>query len=300
MSLVNQIRNRLVTSYHHAHFNRVARGVLKTRPLRAGDLPFVTLSMVQHRDVLAYLVAIKTFAHHAPSARVVVVCDPTITLEDRACLKQHVPHIELREAVEFRHSAIPVGGTWERLSAITTYVNEAYVVQLDADTVCTAPLIEVCNAVQQGHGFVLGEVAEQRILSLAETAKNSENWSDRHIQAVAEKTMESVLGDRLYIRGCSGFTGFPSGSSLRTKMLDFSSKMAGRIGARWSEWGTEQVASNFLVANSLGTQILPFPKYSTPPKDRHDVAFHHYIGHIRFRDSRYANAAELALRQLQT
>jgi hypothetical protein len=296
VSIFERVTNRLRVSYFRGQFNRAAAEVLKTKPLTRGVRPFIALSMVQHRDVVPYLIAIKSFAHFVPPERVVVVCDPSITNEDRVTFKRHIPHVELRDAVEFRHPKIPTGGCWERLSAISQYSSSGYVIQLDADTVTTSPLPEVFDAVKERTGFVLGEERDQKPMTLLGTAFNAKEWSDQHVQAVAEKSMAQVLRqDALYIRGCAGFTGFPSSLTLREELLHFSQSMWSHIGSRWSEWGTEQVASNYLVANSAGVSILPFPKYSTPYEVNEHIAFHHYIGHVRYKNSKYAKAAKAAI-----
>lgn len=244
--------------------------------------------MVQHCDVLAYLLALKTFAARFASARVVVVCDPSITDEDKAIMKAHVPFIEFRQALEFHQPELPVGGTWERLTAICEYAKDSYVVQLDADTVTLGDIPEVARCVAEQRPFVLGERPNQCLVTLAEAAEHSKDWSDRHIQALAEKRMASILSpDLLYVRGCSGFTGFPMNCTMQADLLQFSTKLAKALGARWNEWGTEQITSNFLAAN-LGALVLPFPKYSTPEDNDPAVAFRHYIGSIRFKSGRYA------------
>lgn len=296
MRLFERVTNRLRVSYFRGQFNRMASEVLKTSPLNPGELPFTALSMVQQRDVVPYLVAIKSFAKFVPPQRIVIICDPSITNEDRATFRRHIPHVELRNAIEFRHSSIPAGGCWERLSAISEYLSSGYVVQLDADTVTTLPLPEVIAAVQKSAGFVLGEEKDQRPMTLAGTALNAKDWSDQHVQSVAEKSMVQVLRqDALYIRGCAGFTGFPRNEMFREELFHFSKSMWNHLGTRWSEWGTEQVASNYLVANSTDVSILPFPKYSTPDDSSEQIAFHHYIGHVRYRNSMYTKAAAAAI-----
>ena len=75
------------------------RRMLDTPPLvTSADGPTV-LSMVHHRDVLPYLLAIKSFVRHVPSSRIVVIADPTITTFDRTVLSQHIPALDLRDAV---------------------------------------------------------------------------------------------------------------------------------------------------------------------------------------------------------
>ena len=38
--------------------------------------------------------------------------------------------------------------------------------------------------------------------------------------------------------------------------------MTAELGSRWTEWGTEQVTSNYVVANSPEAMVLPYPKYA--------------------------------------
>ena len=78
MRILKKIGQRLRRDYFRAAYARAARGVLRTSALAAGSEPFTLLSMVHQRDVVPYLVAVKSFARFANPRRVVVVCDPTI------------------------------------------------------------------------------------------------------------------------------------------------------------------------------------------------------------------------------
>jgi len=301
MSLVNRAVQRFKRDYFRWKYHRVARGILGTRPLTRGELPFTLLSMVHQRDVSSYLVAVKSFAHFLNPVRIVVVCDPSIGPEDRATLKQHLPHVDLREAHEFVHPDIPRGGTWERLFAISGYAQDSYVVQLDADTLTVRPVPEVLESIRANTGFVLGEMPHTPVRSLAETRANALPWvqedPDPHVQALAEIEMVNVglPADACYIRGCSGFTGFPRSDAMRDMMTDFSRRMTGKLGGDWKRWGTEQVTSNYLVSNAAGTQPLPFPKYGTPDVADTDTAFYHFIGSMRFINSKYETTSRHAL-----
>lgn len=281
-------------------YERVVKGVLDTPPLQPGKLPFIALSMVHQRDVLPYLVAIKSFAKQANPQRVVIVCDPTIGDKERQIFKKHVPHVELRDAAEFRIPDIPVGGTWERLSAISEYVKNTYTVQLDADTITVAPIPDVVEAVGNSRGFVIGEDPGQPLLTLDDAATLSKDWNDKHIQAYSEKRMiEAGLSMNLYVRGCSGFTGFPVDVGMNGKMIDFSRKMRAVTQLRWGEWGTEQITSNYLVANSNDAKVLPFPAYRTPRGTLTDVRFAHFIGYVRFANDLYRQATRRTIKMLQ-
>jgi len=291
MNLFKRVHKRLSTDFYRAQYMRTVTGVLNTPRVEPGTSEFLLLSMVHHRDVLSYLVAAKSFLKHAPAQRVVVVCDPSITDADRAIFTEQIPHIELRKADEFTHPNIPRGGTWERLFAISEYTKTSYVVQLDADTITTQAVPEVVRSIQMQRGFVLGEMADQTVEPLAVTSARASTWLNGkpHIQASVEAAMAGLPfpDQAMYVRGCSGFCGFPVGPSMRDNLLGFSKIMMGKFGSRWAEWGTEQITSNYLVANYPGTQVLPFPKYSTPDVANESSAFVHFIGSLRFVSSKY-------------
>ncbi|GAC1406672.1 MAG: hypothetical protein NVSMB6_03230 [Burkholderiaceae bacterium] len=304
MDLLHSLIPRVRREYFKHHYLKAARKVLETGPCKAGKLPFLLLSMVQKSDVISYLVAFKSFAWHANPQRVVIVCDHSIDDTDRAILLKHIPHAELRDAIEFAYERVPTGGTWERLVAISTYVTDHYVVQIDADTVTAGPIPEVVDAVCNGYGFVLGETAGQRAMSLAQTRELALGFDthDNHVQDVAELKMAELglPSSELYIRGCSGFTGFPKHNGMLSRMSNYSSQMARLVGPRWVTWGTEQVTSNYLVANLPGTQILPVPKYAAANLADCQTAFFHFLGYVRFVNSKYENTSRYVIRVFDT
>jgi hypothetical protein len=299
MSLVQRVLHRVRRDYFRWQYQKVATEVLSTRPVEQGDLPFALLSMVHKRDVNSYLVAVKSFTHFLNPARIVVVCDPSIDQEDRAVLKRHLPHVELREAHEFTHPDIPRGGTWERLFAISEYARDSYVIQLDADTLTVQPIPEVLEAVRTRTGFVLGEVEDTPIRALPAVREHAlpKLKPGAHIQTITEAEMVNVglPPSARYVRGCSGFTGFPPSQTMRDELTDFSRRMTAKLGTDWKRWGTEQVTSNYLVANATGTRSLPFPKYGTPDCATSATAFYHFIGSMRFINNKYKTTSRQAI-----
>ena len=299
--LGQRLHARLRRDWHRLSFERAVRGVQQCAPLARGPLPLIVLSMVQSRDTLPYLLALFSFTRYLNPARVVVVCDPSMTAADLQTLKTMVPHIELRRAEEFRHPALPVGGCWERLSAVTEYAASNYVIQLDADTVTRSAIDEVRQAVLASSSFVLGERPQQRVTTLEEAQAFATPWQKPglHIQGVAEYVLpRAALSGSRYVRGCAGFTGFHRTTGLRERLIEFSDQLRQLTGARWTEWGTEQVASNYLVANLDGTTVLPFPDYGTPDQLAADPRFVHFIGSQRFETGHYAEIAGQVIREL--
>jgi len=302
MSIVNRIIQRLKRDYFRSRHSKAIQEVLATPPVARGSLPFLLLSMVHTRDIHSYLVALKSFVHFTNPERIVVVCDPSVTDADQALLRQQVPHIELRHADEFVHPDIPRGGVWERLYAISGFVRDHYVVQLDADTVTVQPIAEVLEGIKSGTGFVLADLPDTPLRQLPAVREHALGWlkPGAHIQTIAESEMANIglPQDVLYVRGCAGFTGFPRSETMRDTMVDFSRRMTAKLGDDWKRWGTEQVTSNFLVANANGTRALPFPKYGTPDAATGETAFYHFIGSMRFINGKYEATSRTAIRML--
>jgi hypothetical protein len=284
-------------------FNVTVRGIESTPVVRAGPAPITVLSMVQKRDVRSYLLALKSFCHRVPAARVVVVADPTLDAGCRSVLVQHVPHIVFREAREFQHPAIPKGGCWERLAAIAHYVAEGYVVQLDADTVTLGPLGAVSAAVRDNVAFTLGTEDSHAIVSCEEisTWARARLKPDSHIQVVAESELARIEGaDELrYVRGCAGFAGYPQRSFDPQRLYTLSERMRRLMPQKWDLWGSEQFASNVLVASMPGARILPHPAYCAPDQRRADCVFLHFIGYARYTTTLYAAVARRLTRELK-
>lgn len=304
-TLGNRLYERLRLAIIRGRFHQAIQRIYATSPLVQGSNPFIVLSMVQHKDIAAYLVAIKSFALHLNPEKIVIICDESITPDDEVLLKRHIPHAVLHKIAAFLHPKLPNGGTcWERLHALTTYAAKEYVVQLDADTVTLAALPEVEAAIKYRQGFVLNgylpgdddDEPATAIVPLEQASRYAHRWSPQHVQALAEQQLNNAgLTGNQYVRGCAGFTGFPPDPALCEKLVEFSNKMEQLLGSRWREWGTEQVASNYLVANAADAQLLPLPKYSAPGNslDGHD--FIHFIGSCRFVNRNYENAVKKAI-----
>jgi len=288
---------KLKDRLRRARFAWRVQDILNTPPVVMGDraAPMV-LSQLQHKDVLMYLAALKSFAMRLPPRAVHVVDDGSLTTRDRGLLTRHVPGMEFHALADCREPGLPNGGTWERLIAIARLSQSHYVIQLDADTLAVGPVDEVADAVRDGRAFTIGTWDGQEIEAASETAERARVLSTKqpspHVQVVAEANLDRLRSPEAlkYVRGCSGFSGFPSGPGKIEMMRSLSSQMQRLIGDRWRDWGSEQVMSNLLVANQSVAQVLPHPDYTDcekmqPGKTR----FVHFIGTCRFRGMRYAD-----------
>ena len=138
-------------------FNRAAIGILATPPVTLnGDLAVTVLSQLQHKDLLLYLIALKSFSRYIPMQQVVVINDGSLTRNDRSILQSHVNGIQIRNAAEFRAKSCPQGGCWERLLAIAKFSQHGYVIQLDADTITLGTPDDVVKNIADGYSFTIG------------------------------------------------------------------------------------------------------------------------------------------------
>ncbi|MEW5965704.1 MAG: hypothetical protein AB1720_01690 [Pseudomonadota bacterium] len=276
-------------------FDRGIRGILGLPPLRLDEdgMGPAVLSQLQHKDVLMYLAAVKSFACRLPPAEVHVVDDGSLTNEDRALLSDHIPELRFHALADFRLAGLPQGGTWERLIAIARLSETRYVIQLDADTLTLAPIPEVEAATRNGAAFTIGTWDQQQIEPMLERASEAKKHlaGDRpHVQVLAEANFSRLQNAATlrYVRGCSGFAGFSPGAGKLELMRELSGRMQSLIGDRWLEWGSEQVMSNLVVANQPDAIVLPHPEFADCERIRPGTTrFVHFIGTCRFRSGRY-------------
>lgn len=295
MASINSLLDKARTVLNRRRFDKALEQIARSSPIATGNDPFTVLSMVHHRDVESYLLAIKSFCRFFSPRRIVVVCDPSICEKDRRHIANHVCGINFVLAEDYQIDGMPKGGCWERLIAISEFAQSDYVIQLDADTVTLADMPEVKNAVAQGESFVLATEDDQNFVSCAEASAwaKPRAESGEHIQILGEASMDRLpnFETSRYVRGCAGFSGFARNSFNRDQLKSFSDSMSTILGDKWSAWGTEQFASNFMVSNSPQATVLPHPKYCHPGREQPGTVFLHFIGFVRFNTDRYARAA---------
>lgn len=282
-----------------------ARAVLATPPLVPRDDGVVLFSMVGGAVVLPYLVAAKSFARALGRGRVVVMDDGTLSGVDRALLVEHLA-AEIVPIAGIDTGFAPRGGTWERLLAILDRRADDYVIQLDSDTLTLGEPVEVRAAIDANRSFSLrGEAGAELMEVDAFAASLPPRRAPLHIQHAAERAIGDLqLPECLrprYFRGCSGFAGFARGGRARTLALAFSQTMQEQFGAaRWAEWGTEQVTSNFVIANEPDPLLLPYVRYRNFWSDGvpSDVALVHFVGTHRYTGRTYLDATDRAIASL--
>lgn len=297
---------KLKDKLNRYRFSRDCKQIFNTPPVNATtNQPVAVLTQLQHKDVILFLIAIKTFARQVGLSKVFIINDGSLDNDDLITLRQHIPIADFYDAKQFSEPHCPTGGCWERLFAIANFINQFYIIQLDSDTLTLSALNEVTELVQTNTGFVIGTWDNQEIESMnvcSERVQKNVNPSlDAHVQMVAEAHFSKLeVSENLrYARGCAGFAGFPKQSFTKQFIIDFSTKMEKAIGVKWREWGSEQVMSNVVIANIDKAMVLPHPKYTDCKKMKlPETCFIHFIGECRFSKSIYAKLAQNEIRTL--
>lgn len=281
------------------------RSVLNTAPVKAGNEggPII-LTQLCHRDVLMYLVAIKSFVRFLPASRICILGDGSLNVRDVELLRQHISGVEIFGVEEFRGQRYPDGGCWERLAALITLSAEGYAMQLDADTITLNMPQEVCEAVSSKMPFTLGTAQGTEVVSASQAAMLAAEFiteGDGHVQTLAESVLDKFpdVARLRYIRGCAAFTGVPEKSLEMDVLESWSERFEEKVGRRWHEWGTEQFMSNFLIANIANTRVLNRSNYAGCSGGIHaDQIFVHFAGYCRFDKNRYHYLSKQVVAQL--
>lgn len=296
-----------VKQWWHA---RRARGVLATPPIVPRDDGVVIFSMIGTRVLLPYLVAVKSFHAALGRGRIAILDDGTLTDEDRATLAHHLGNPEIRHISTIDTGPCPKGSVWERLFMLLDLRRHDYVIQLDSDTVTVGAVPEIAAAIAAGRDFTLLGEADATLVDAAAFARAQPPCDPRspavHVQQASEAVLDRIaipgVSAPRYVRGCAGFAGFAPSSDGSALTEAFSQEMDRLIGRpAWARWGSEQVASNFAIANSADPLLLPYARYLNFWNERiaHDAAFVHFIGTYRFHGNAYLTATDEAIAALR-
>ena len=281
--------------------------VLDTAPIVPRADGLVLFSMIGTAVLLPYLVAVKSLWRQLGRGRVAILDDGTLTAQDRAVLAHHCGDPELIRIGSVERGPFPAGGCWERLLTILDRRQGEYWIQLDSDTVTLGPVDEVAEAIARNRSFALlgGTESEHGTELLGEFARRvyPAGAEDGHIQSRIESRLgelPSAPGWR-YLRGCAGFAGFAANGAGRPLAAAFLAQMERLLGREVATWGTEQVASNFQLANDPGAVVLPYRRYLNYWGEpwAEDAAFVHFVGPHRHDNGAYAAASRAAIAALR-
>ncbi|OJW69834.1 MAG: hypothetical protein BGO57_16990 [Sphingomonadales bacterium 63-6] len=305
-----QLRDTLLRKLREQLHLRQSRAVLGTAPLLPADDGVILYSMIGTKVLLPYLVAIKSLHQHLRRGRIVILDDGTLTPADKAVLAYHLGDPEIRHIAEVDLGPCPRGCVWERLLLLLELRKDAYVIQVDSDTVTLGPVPEVAAAIDQGCNFTLKGEDSARWLPVDDFVKTTPGFDpfspETHVQGATEEILPQIHAGlpqpSYYVRGCAGFAGFAPGGLGRKSAEDFSREAEAILGHEsWKRWGSEQVMSNVIVANEGEPVLLPYDRYLNFWNEQlpADTRFAHFIGTYRFHLGAYAEATRRAIAALK-
>ncbi len=309
MSKWSLLPQRWRTKKEASHHAEAIVDILETPPIVPAQDGVVLFSMMGTAVLLPYLVAVKSLWAQLQRGRVVLMDDGTLTAQDRAILAHHCGDPEIIPIDSVKMGPFPSGGTWERFLTILDRRNSDYWIQLDSDTVTIGPVPEIAEAISRNRSFGLlgGHDAEIGALPVAEIARQlyPDGPAEGHIQTRVESRLDQCPPQRgwRYMRGCSGFAGFAAmgeGRALAAAFLDQMKEFVGEEDI--SIWGTEQIASNFQIANDRDPVLLPYDRYLNYWNEdwRDDAAFVHFVGTHRYDNGAYERSSRLAIETLNS
>jgi hypothetical protein len=304
--------DRLIRKAREAAHLRQCRAVYSTPAAAVRDDGVIVFSMIGTRVVAPYLVAAKSFMYALGRGRVVLLDDGSLTANDNDALASHLGNPEIRSIRDVDTGDAPRGGCWERLMTLIDLSATDYVIQLDSDTVTLGAVTEVRAAIDAGRSFTIvgGTDGEAQGLKRL-TDFRREVYpagpdvlpAGSHVQTQIEARMDRLPDPdaRRYVRACAAFTGFAPGSVTRPDAQAFSRAAEAAVGGDvWKQWGSEQVASNYLIANTPDAVLLPYARYYHfwDDGDRADPGLVHFPGTHRYTGNAYARATAAALSRL--
>ena len=295
---------RLVERIKKARYDSACSGVYAYPRRNGGEMDYVITSMLSRRDMVMYLVALKSLIRHVGWPReVYVINDGSLDDGNITKLRAQIPNLVVKHLDDIDTGSCPRGGTWERLCHILDMSASTYVIQMDADTITLDELPEVAECISSNRSFTLGTQTGQTTEPVPATKERAlKLQKSNHVQIRAEIAMGDLADQTLrYVRGSSGFAGFAVGAFSRQPLERFSSEIEKIIGVRkWDEWGSEQVSSNFMIANAPDPVILKAPRYANhfTDVDISQAAFVHFVGACRYDKGNYLRLSRRVLDEL--
>jgi len=293
-----------------ARFYRLTKGILDTPPMPVVDAPWSIASIVSNDYIQMYILAMKSFYSRLGAGKIVAIADRDMPSRDRELLTHHFPGIEFAFIEDVDTGPCQRGGMWERLLFLLDRSDKEYVIQLDADTLTFGDISEIKSFIQNNVAFTLSGSTSRdgrsrptdEIRPMAQIAPESRESKSDYIGIVTERLFDQYHGAETlkYVRGSAAFAGLAKKGIGRREIEQFHAFGKEHLGKRWMEWGSEQTACNFAVANSPGAVVLPYPKYANfdPDALHAGTTLLHFLGSRRYVGDHFATLGANVIAEL--
>jgi hypothetical protein len=246
-----------------------ARGIYRTPPTPCEPTADCTIhTMLGRADFLMYLVAIKSFLRFCPAARVTAHSDGSLTADDEASLRQHVPGIRVVSTTEANERARDAlnpfllewrarDASWRRILDTQLWCETPRRVIIDSD-------ILTIRKPEQVLDWIAGKGDGRPMLFGAPAGPPSgpipEGSGKRHIQTIFREKLAAVaaaLGRpaEFYQGATTGYYG--CGNELSLAEVERVIRAGLAAGVPMAEWGGEQCVGVYVLSTSNPALLDP-------------------------------------------
>jgi len=305
---------RLRKRLNNVRFKFRARGVYRTPPTPCDPVAACTIhTMLGQSDLLMYLVAIKSFLRFLPLARVAAHSDGSLTPDDEALLREHVPGIRVVSTGEANERAKKElnpfltewrarDASWRRVIDTELWCETPRRMIIDSDILTIRRPDAVLEWIAGGGGT--------RPLMFGATdplpaGPIPEGTGKRPIQNVFRERLAQFAAEakgppEFYQGGTSGYYGCTREVSLAEIERLIRAGLAS--GVPMAEWGGEQCLVVYVLSTSdpIRLDVRKYFNFAPEAMDRlNEVAVAHFYGTFRFYRGIYTRLAAEVVRDLK-
>lgn len=296
------------------------RSVRSTPPLAVNPQADTSIhSIVGHRFVHQYLVAIKSFLRFFNDIAVFVHDDGSLTINDRKLLQRHLPGLRIQVRAEadaafdrafndpFLSKVRKSYTSYLKLFDPTFLRNGKRIILLDTDTLFIRRPASVIQWAQAG-GQPWYHVAPKGNMKKRPQSTAASGAQDVHIQTLIMRELDEInerlqRSYRIEQGFCAGFVGYDVGIIEFGELKRLLEALFDRFGDRIYRWGSEQTIHGLMLCGQ-GARALPIEDYFVFTQHNANRANHgtfvHFVGENRFYRMIYPRLAGQVVRELKS
>lgn len=319
---IQSLSNRVAPFIWQAMNNRLER-THAAKVQADADVEFHT--MLGERDLIAYIIAIKSLLRYLRKVRVGVVIHSDGTLSDTAInrLQRHIPGILVvdpivadercrrecgSESFVFRQRSVYL--SWKRLIDTQLWRRTEKIVNVDADILCLNRPTELIKWIEGGTNPILigqtnGQSTPEKLTGQAWHTSNGTcpnkllNVQTRFLDELPEISAAMKLPLRFLDGACAGLHGHMQ--ELNLQNVEKLIKKCQHLGLTMREWGSEQCTVVYLLSAHGANRLDPQYYFNFFPDCLNRVseaAIIHFVGLSRYHRWLYPKLAARVLNEL--
>jgi hypothetical protein len=293
--------------------------IKRTRPFTTNpDADTSVHSIVGHKYVYAYLVAIKSYLRFHSDVAAYIHDDGTLVDEDKQLIGNHIINVTILNRNEMRVRFAQAMNdpfllrvrdsytSYLKLFDPTFIVNGKRIMLLDTDTLFINRPDEIIDWAKSG-GIPWYHMAPRGNMKKGRAAKSAKNAADQHIQTLIMAQLDDINNalNTCYkvVQGfCAGFVGYDVGTVDFDELKVLLEELYKRFGDRIFKWGAEQTIHGMILC-CKGAVSLPLEEYFVFTQHNADQAdsakFVHFVGETRFYKMYYPRIASKIVSELK-